>query len=90
MANFEYDFAPGKFALFEVGPDGPSRLEGHMTYENLATAERAAERLLRSGGSRRITIFEVGFTYRLDPHPELLTNKHKTSSAGTPRPPKGK
>ena len=78
MANSVYDFAPGKFALLEVGDDGPSRLEGHTTYDSMEEAEKAAESFLRdSYAGRRVTIFEAHFTYHVDPRPKILDNKPK-------------
>ncbi len=75
MANAKYDFAPGKFVLLEIGQDGPDRLEGHRTYDSFAAARLSAERYLRHERPRaKVTIFEVKYTYHLDPHPALISN----------------
>lgn len=75
MANVEIDFQIGKYALFRINKDGPSRLQGNTTYESLKRAKEAAEKYLRANSHVRVTIFRVEGTYWLDPKPKVMSDE---------------
>ncbi len=49
MSNADYDFAKDRYFILSITTDGPSRLEGHKTYEDYEIAEAAAKRFLERG-----------------------------------------
>jgi hypothetical protein len=44
-----YDFAKDRYFLLLMTSDGPSRIQGHTTYDSYEKAEKAAHDYLREG-----------------------------------------
>ena len=77
--NRDIDYAPNRYVIMEITEDGPSRLQGHVTYPTWEDARSGATNYLRKGnGHKRVTVLKIEADFWLDPLPDLKTNRAET------------
>jgi len=74
MANAAYDFKPGRFFLVQITDEGPSRLQGHTTYDSRDIAENAALEMMRTNMWKEqiVAVVEVTGLHMLDIRTSLI------------------